>query len=175
MDGMTLFCKPTYSFLIGFLDMPHVSMPMLGFLKYWRVSLLSPFLPCPFLAKDDAIISDELNHASIIDGIRLSKARRALYKHLDLGDLETKLIETQGVLPAVSIKFLDCRRRMIVTDGVFSMDGDVAPLKEIFSLAEKYNAFVFMDECHATGFLGPTGRGTEEMLGRDILRSFWNF
>uniref|UniRef100_A0A914EDY2 Aminotransferase class I/classII domain-containing protein n=1 Tax=Acrobeloides nanus TaxID=290746 RepID=A0A914EDY2_9BILA len=104
--------------------------------------------------KDDAIISDELNHASIIDGIRLSKARRALYKHLDLGDLEGKLKETQ-----------DCRRRMIVTDGVFSMDGDVAPLKEIISLADRYNAIVFMDECHSTGFLGATGRGTEEMLG----------
>jgi len=114
--------------------------------------------------KDDAIISDELNHASIIDGIRLSKAERHLYKHLDLADLENKLKATQGH-----------RRRVIVTDGVFSMDGDVAPLNEITALAEKYNALLFMDECHATGFLGKTGRGTEELFGlngkADIINS----
>jgi glycine C-acetyltransferase len=116
------------------------------------------------LAKDDAIITDELNHASIIDGIRLSKAKRLLYKHLDLADLEKKLSEAK-----------DCRRRVIVTDGVFSMDGDVAPLKEITELASKYNALLFLDECHATGFIGKTGRGTEELFGLnghvDIINS----
>uniref|UniRef100_A0A7E4VW23 Aminotran_1_2 domain-containing protein n=1 Tax=Panagrellus redivivus TaxID=6233 RepID=A0A7E4VW23_PANRE len=101
--------------------------------------------------KDDAIISDELNHASIIDGIRLSKAQRFLYKHLDLEDLEAKLIAAKGN-----------RRRVIVTDGAFSMDGDIAPLPEIVELAEKYRALIFLDECHATGFLGKTGRGTEQ-------------
>jgi glycine C-acetyltransferase len=114
--------------------------------------------------KEDAIITDELNHASIIDGIRLSKAKRLLYKHLDLVDLEQKLNEAK-----------DCRRRVIVTDGVFSMDGDVAPLKEITALATKYNALLFLDECHATGFIGKTGRGTEELYGLngqvDIINS----
>lgn len=104
--------------------------------------------------EEDAVISDELNHASIIDGVRLCKAKRFRYKHMDLNDLESILKETQGA-----------RRRVIATDGVFSMDGDVAPLQEICSLAEKYKAIVFIDECHATGFFGPTGRGTEEQLG----------
>uniref|UniRef100_A0A915Q5S0 Aminotransferase class I/classII domain-containing protein n=1 Tax=Setaria digitata TaxID=48799 RepID=A0A915Q5S0_9BILA len=102
----------------------------------------------------DAVISDELNHASIIDGIRLCKAKRYRYKHVDLNDLEKILKETQS-----------SRRRVIATDGVFSMDGDVAPLEEICDLADRYNALVFVDECHATGFFGPTGRGTEEQLG----------
>lgn len=106
------------------------------------------------LTPEDAILSDELNHASIIDGIRLCKANKYRYKHIDMGDLEEKLIDAQK-----------CRRRLIATDGVFSMDGDVAPLKDICDLAEKYNAFVFIDECHATGFLGETGRGTDELLG----------
>lgn len=106
------------------------------------------------LTKEDAVLSDELNHASIIDGIRLCKANKYRYKHMDLDDLETKLIDSQQY-----------RNRLIVTDGVFSMDGDVAPLREICDLAEKYNALVFIDECHATGFLGPTGRGTDELLG----------
>ncbi|VDN56324.1 unnamed protein product [Dracunculus medinensis] len=105
-------------------------------------------------SEEDAIISDELNHASIIDGIRLTKAKRYRYKHMDIQNLEEILKETQG-----------CRRRIIATDGVFSMDGDVAPLKEICNVAEKYNAVVFVDECHATGFFGKTGRGTEEQLG----------
>uniref|UniRef100_A0A183V6W8 Aminotran_1_2 domain-containing protein n=1 Tax=Toxocara canis TaxID=6265 RepID=A0A183V6W8_TOXCA len=105
-------------------------------------------------SKEDAVISDELNHASIIDGVRLCKANRYRYKHCDMADLEKILIETKGM-----------RRRVIATDGVFSMDGDVAPLKEICDLAEKHNAITFMDECHATGFFGPTGRGTEEQLG----------
>ncbi|XP_072889582.1 2-amino-3-ketobutyrate coenzyme A ligase, mitochondrial [Hemitrygon akajei] len=106
------------------------------------------------LTPDDAIFSDELNHASIIDGVRLCKANKYRYKHLDLSDLEAKLKEAQKY-----------RIRLIVTDGVFSMDGDVAPLKEICDLSEKYNALVFIDECHATGFLGPNGRGTDELLG----------
>ncbi|CAG9533329.1 unnamed protein product [Cercopithifilaria johnstoni] len=102
----------------------------------------------------DAVISDELNHASIIDGIRLCKAKRFRYKHIDLNDLEKILKETRNN-----------RRRVIATDGVFSMDGDVAPLKEICDLADRYNALVFVDDCHATGFFGPTGRGAEEHLG----------
>nr|XP_039256201.1 2-amino-3-ketobutyrate coenzyme A ligase, mitochondrial-like [Styela clava] len=106
------------------------------------------------LNAEDAILSDELNHASIIDGIRLCKANKYRYKHLDMRDLEEKLIDAQK-----------CRHRMIATDGVFSMDGDVAPLRDICDLAEKYKAFVFIDECHATGFLGGTGRGTDELLG----------
>jgi len=92
------------------------------------------------LNEEDAVISDALNHASIIDGIRLCKARRFRYKHMDMSDLEKILQETQ-----------DARVRMIATDGVFSMDGDVAPLPEIVKLAEKYKAIVFIDECHATG------------------------
>ncbi|KAK6188248.1 hypothetical protein SNE40_004470 [Patella caerulea] len=106
------------------------------------------------LSPEDAVISDELNHASIIDGIRLCKAERYRYKHRDMKDLESILLKSQGA-----------RQRLIVTDGVFSMDGNVAPLKEICDLADKYNALVFIDECHATGFFGPTGRGTEEYLG----------
>uniref|UniRef100_A0A0N5BNR3 Aminotran_1_2 domain-containing protein n=1 Tax=Strongyloides papillosus TaxID=174720 RepID=A0A0N5BNR3_STREA len=104
---------------------------------------------------EDAIVSDELNHASIIDGIRLSKAKKYRYKHLDVNDLEEKLREARS--NAV-------RRIIIATDGAYSMDGDIAPLKEICDLADKYKALVFVDECHATGFLGKTGRGTEEAL-----------
>lgn len=106
------------------------------------------------LNKEDAVLSDELNHASIIDGIRLCKANKYRYKHMDLQDLELKLQDSQQY-----------RQRLIVTDGVFSMDGDVAPLREICDLAEKYNALVFIDECHGTGFLGEKGRGTDELLG----------
>ncbi|XP_077590594.1 2-amino-3-ketobutyrate coenzyme A ligase, mitochondrial [Stigmatopora nigra] len=106
------------------------------------------------LGPDDAVLSDELNHASIIDGIRLCRAQRLRYKHMDLNDLETKLKESQS-----------CRMRLVVTDGVFSMDGDVAPLTGICDLADQYGAMVFIDECHATGFLGPRGRGTDELLG----------
>lgn len=116
------------------------------------------------LNNEDAIITDELNHASIIDGIRLCKAERHRFKHMDLGDLEAKLKATQH-----------CRTRLVVTDGVFSMDGDVAPLKEICDLADTYNAQVFIDECHATGFFGPTGRGSDEycsVQGRiDVINS----
>uniref|UniRef100_A0A7S2SEI2 Aminotransferase class I/classII large domain-containing protein n=1 Tax=Mucochytrium quahogii TaxID=96639 RepID=A0A7S2SEI2_9STRA len=103
------------------------------------------------LTKDDAIISDALNHASIIDGVRLCKAARYRFKHMDMLDLEAKLLESK-----------DARVRLIATDGVFSMDGDVAPLKDICNLAEKHDAVIFIDECHSTGFFGKTGRGTIE-------------
>ncbi|XP_063956791.1 2-amino-3-ketobutyrate coenzyme A ligase, mitochondrial-like [Lytechinus pictus] len=108
------------------------------------------------LTPEDAVLSDELNHASIIDGIRLCKAKRYRYKHMNMEDLESQLSES-----------MDCRMRLIVTDGVFSMDGDISPLREIVTLSKKYDALVFIDECHATGFLGATGRGTEEHLGID--------
>jgi len=108
----------------------------------------------PILGGEDAIITDQLNHASIIDGIRLCKARRFIYKHVDMNDLEEKLREASGA-----------RRRMIVTDGVFSMDGDVAPLADICDLADRHEALVFVDDCHATGFVGKTGRGTPEHWG----------
>ncbi|KAK6471474.1 2-amino-3-ketobutyrate coenzyme A ligase [Huso huso] len=106
------------------------------------------------LSSEDAVLSDELNHASIIDGIRLCKAHKYRYRHLDMRDLESKLQESQKH-----------RLRLIVTDGVFSMDGDVAPLPQICDLAERHGALVFIDECHATGFMGATGRGTDELLG----------
>lgn len=104
--------------------------------------------------EQDAIISDRLNHASLIDGVRLSKAQRHIYEHLNLSDLESKLVATAGA-----------RRRIIVTDGVFSMDGDIADLQGICDLADKYRALVIVDDSHATGFLGPTGRGTPELHG----------
>jgi len=117
------------------------------------------------MTPDDAILSDELNHASIIDGIRLCKAKKYRYKHKDMKDLEEKLKESRN----------SSRMRLIVTDGVFSMDGNVAPLKEIAQLADAYDAMIFIDECHATGFFGPTGRGTEEYWGLenrvDIINS----
>ena len=106
------------------------------------------------LGEDDAIISDALNHASIIDGIRLCKAERHRYDHDDLADLEAKLVATAGK-----------RIRMIATDGVFSMDGDIARLDQICDLAEKYGALVMVDDSHATGFVGATGRGTAEHRG----------
>lgn len=116
----------------------------------------------PLLNEQDAIISDELNHASIIDGIRLCKAQRHRYKHNDMSDLEEQLKATQHL-----------RHRMIVTDGVFSMDGTIAQLDKICDLADKYNALVMIDECHASGFMGKTGRGTHEyrnVMGRvDII------
>ena len=107
------------------------------------------------LGEQDAIISDALNHASIIDGIRLSKAQRYRYAHNDLDDLERRLQEAKP----------KARRMMIATDGVFSMDGDVASIKEIRDLATKYGALTMVDECHATGFFGPTGRGSIEECG----------
>lgn len=116
----------------------------------------------PLLSDQDAIISDELNHASIIDGIRLCKAVRHRYKHNDMADLEAQLQATQHL-----------RHRMIVTDGVFSMDGTIAQLDKICDLADKYKALVMIDECHASGFMGKTGRGTHEyrnVMGRvDII------
>lgn len=114
------------------------------------------------LGPDDAVISDALNHASIIDGVRLCKAQRYRYQHDDMGDLETQLQAAQ-----------DAQARLIVTDGVFSMDGTIANLQTICDLAEKYDALTMIDDCHATGFLGKTGRGTHEYrdaMGRiDII------
>ncbi|MHA8100686.1 glycine C-acetyltransferase [Aquirufa nivalisilvae] len=116
----------------------------------------------PLFSAEDAIISDELNHASIIDGVRLCKAQRFRYKNIDMEDLEKQLIAAQG-----------CRHRIIVSDGAFSMDGSVAPLDKICDLADKYQALVMIDECHASGFIGKTGRGTHEhfnVMGRiDII------
>ncbi len=118
----------------------------------------------PLLTKEDAIISDSLNHASIIDGVRLCKAARYRYQNNDMADLEKQLIEANKN---------NARFKIIVTDGVFSMDGLVAPLDKICDLADKYDALVMIDECHATGFIGETGRGTLEekgVLGRiDII------
>lgn len=116
----------------------------------------------PLFGEEDAIISDELNHASIIDGVRLCKAQRYRYKHSDMSDLEEQLKSSQAQ-----------RNRIIVTDGVFSMDGDIAKLDKICDLADKYHALVMVDECHAAGFIGKTGRGTAEynnVIGRiDII------
>jgi len=108
----------------------------------------------PLLGKDDAIITDALNHASIIDGIRLCKASRYIYKNNDMADLEGKLKEAQKA-----------RYRIIATDGAFSMDGTVAQLDKICDLAEKYDALVMVDDCHCTGFMGRTGRGSTEYCG----------
>lgn len=116
----------------------------------------------PLLSNEDAIISDALNHASIIDGIRLCKAKRFRYEHNNMTDLEKQLIAAK-----------DARRKMIVTDGSFSMDGTIAQLDKICDLADKYGAMVMVDDCHSTGFLGKTGRGTHEycdVMGRvDII------
>ncbi len=116
----------------------------------------------PLFTEEDAIISDELNHASIIDGVRLAKAARYRYKHSDMNDLEEQLKKAQ-----------DQRFRVIVTDGVFSMDGDIAKMDQICDLADKYDALVMTDECHSAGFIGKTGRGVPEhcgVLGRvDII------
>ena len=118
----------------------------------------------PLLGKEDAIISDQLNHASIIDGVRLCKAQRFVFKHNDMADLEEKLKEASGA-----------RTKIIATDGVFSMDGTIARLDKICDLADKYDAMVMSDECHATGFVGEKGRGVHEykdVMGRiDIITS----
>lgn len=108
----------------------------------------------PLFNDQDAIISDALNHASIIDGVRLCKAQRFRYEHNSMEDLEAKLLEAAS-----------CRSRIIVTDGSFSMDGTIAQLDKIVSLAEKYDAVIMIDECHSSGFLGKTGRGTHEYRG----------
>ncbi len=118
----------------------------------------------PLLDKECAIICDKLNHASVIDGVRLCKAQRFIFNHADMNDLEAKLKEAQGA-----------KYRVIATDGVFSMDGDIAKLDEICDLADKYDSLVMIDDAHATGFLGDTGRGTIEyrgVMGRvDIITS----
>ncbi|KFQ42585.1 hypothetical protein N333_08003, partial [Nestor notabilis] len=120
------------------------------------------------LTPEDAVLSDELNHASIIDGIRLCKANKYRYKHMDMQDLEAKLQDAQvwrvTIFTCGDTTLPPCLR-LVATDGAFSMDGDIAPLREICQLAQKYDALVFIDECHATGFLGPNGRGTDELLG----------
>ncbi|MDY0319997.1 MAG: glycine C-acetyltransferase, partial [Candidatus Cloacimonadaceae bacterium] len=108
----------------------------------------------PLLGEDSALISDELNHASIIDGVRLCKAKRYRYKHSNMQELEDALKDSQ-----------DMKYRLICTDGVFSMDGDMAKLNEICDLADKYDALVMVDDSHATGYIGKTGRGTPEQFG----------
>ena len=108
----------------------------------------------PFFGPDDTILADQLNHASVIDGVRLTKARRLIYAHSDMADLRAKLEEAR-----------DARYRVIATDGVFSMDGDIADLAPICDLAEEFDALVMVDDSHATGFVGPTGRGTPELCG----------
>jgi len=108
----------------------------------------------PLLGPEDAILTDQLNHASIIDGIRLCKAKRFIFAHADMADLEAKLKETASA-----------RYRLIATDGAFSMDGDIAKLDEICALADRYDALVMTDDCHCTGFLGATGRGSPEYRG----------
>ena len=112
----------------------------------------------PLLGPEDAIISDQLNHASIIDGVRLCKAKRFVYKHNDMNSLEEKLVEANEA---------GVRTKIIATDGVFSMDGTIAQLDEICDLADKYDALVMSDECHSTGFVGKTGRGVHEY--RDVM------
>jgi glycine C-acetyltransferase len=108
----------------------------------------------PLLGAEDAILADRLNHASIIDGVRLCKAKRFVYEHADMADLETKLMEAASA-----------RYRLIVTDGVFSMDGVIAPLEQICDLADRHRALVMVDDSHATGFMGRSGRGTPEHCG----------
>jgi glycine C-acetyltransferase len=108
----------------------------------------------PLFGPEDAIIADRLNHASVIDGVRLTKAQRYIYAHSDMDDLRAKLEEARGA-----------RYRVIATDGVFSMDGDIAELAAICDLADEYDALVMVDDSHATGFVGPTGRGTHELCG----------
>lgn len=110
----------------------------------------------PLLGPDDAVISDSLNHASIIDGVRLCKAQRFRYANCDMADLEKQLQAAEAA---------GCKTKLVTTDGVFSMDGFVAPLDEICALAEKYGAMVHIDDCHATGFIGATGRGSAELKG----------
>lgn len=130
----------------------------------------------PLFGKEDAIIADALNHASIIDGVRLSKAQRWIYKHGDMRDVEEVDPSTGKTLKGLERclkEAKDARYRVIATDGVFSMDGDIAKLNEICDLAEKYDALVMVDECHSSGFMGKTGRGTHEykdVMGRiDII------
>ncbi|HOA05164.1 MAG TPA: glycine C-acetyltransferase [Candidatus Fermentibacter daniensis] len=122
----------------------------------------------PFLDQECAIIADQLNHASIIDGVRLCKAKRYIYSHIQMGTGEyefdgRKQLGLEGVLQLEEVR--NCKYRMIATDGVFSMNGDLAPLDRICELAEKYDALVMVDDSHASGFVGRTGRGTHEYFG----------
>lgn len=122
----------------------------------------------PLLDENCAIITDSLNHASIIDGVRLCKAKRFIFKHADMRDIEETDPDTGKVAKGLERclkEAKDCRLRMIATDGVFSMDGDIANLKAICDLADKYDALVMVDDSHATGFVGKTGRGTPEYCG----------
>ena len=111
-------------------------------------------IPSLVQGKQDIIISDELNHGSIIDGVRLTKAQRAVFPHNDMGAFEQVLKENQ-----------DAERKLVIVDGVFSMDGDICPLDELTALAEEYNAMVMVDDCHATGFIGKNGKGSGEHCG----------
>ncbi|XP_044771742.1 2-amino-3-ketobutyrate coenzyme A ligase, mitochondrial isoform X3 [Neomonachus schauinslandi] len=152
--GILNFCANNY---LGLSSHPEVIQAGLQALEEFGAGLSSTRFICgtqALLTPQDAVLSDELNHASIIDGIRLCKAHKYRYRHLDMTDLEAKLQEAQKH-----------RLRLVATDGAFSMDGDIAPLREICHLASRYGALVFVDECHATGFLGATGRGTDELLG----------
>nr|XP_035958065.1 2-amino-3-ketobutyrate coenzyme A ligase, mitochondrial isoform X2 [Halichoerus grypus] len=152
--GILNFCANNY---LGLSSHPEVIQAGLQALEEFGAGLSSTRFICgtqALLTPQDAVLSDELNHASIIDGIRLCKAHKYRYRHLDMADLEAKLQEAQKH-----------RLRLVATDGAFSMDGDIAPLREICHLASRYGALVFVDECHATGFLGATGRGTDELLG----------
>ncbi|XP_073738880.1 2-amino-3-ketobutyrate coenzyme A ligase, mitochondrial isoform X2 [Callorhinus ursinus] len=152
--GILNFCANNY---LGLSSHPEVIQAGLQALEEFGAGLSSTRFICgtqALLTPQDAVLSDELNHASIIDGIRLCKAHKYCYCHLDMADLEAKLQEAQKH-----------RLRLVATDGAFSMDGDIAPLREICHLASRYGALVFVDECHATGFLGATGRGTDELLG----------
>lgn len=136
----------------------YLKAPVLFYLKDANAGIFETIL-----TPEDAVFSDELNHASIIDGLRLCKAKKERYLHKSMGDLENKLRASDG------------RVKLIATDGVFSMDGNIAPLPAIIDLAKKYNAITFVDDCHATGFFGKNGRGTEDyynMLGSvDIINS----
>uniref|UniRef100_A0A8D1NHA3 Aminotransferase class I/classII large domain-containing protein n=1 Tax=Sus scrofa TaxID=9823 RepID=A0A8D1NHA3_PIG len=152
--GILNFCANNY---LGLSSHPEVIQAGLQALEEFGAGLSSVRFICgtqALLTPEDAVLSDELNHASIIDGIRLCKAHKYRYRHLDVADLEAKLQEAQKH-----------RLRLVATDGAFSMDGDIAPLQDICRLASQYGALVFVDDCHATGFLGATGRGTDELLG----------
>ncbi len=129
----------------------HFTQSALSYVSCWSANTgLMPSIA----GSEDALISDALNHASLIDGCRMSKAKRAVYKHADMTDLEAKLKEAQGA-----------RRIFIITDGVFSMEGSIAPLPDIITLAKKYGAAIIMDDCHGVGVLGKHGRGTAEYFG----------
>ena len=140
-------------------ELEHATAQFLGFddaILYSSCFMANIGLFQTFFGPDDAIISDELNHASIIDAVRLTKSERLIYAHMDMADLEAKLQSVKNK-----------RLKVIATDGVFSMDGHIAPLKDICDLADKYGALVMVDDAHATGVLGVTGRGTPEFTGTE--------